>query len=931
MSSNPHEDKLIHIDAITHQMFSTVLEIGSNESTETQGSELDKKVLHNLSRKLSDIKDSLEIAYVVKDTLLNVPFFTSFLIVEIDSLNKTFGTLLSGGKNVEPVRYKLKGKPGFPLHDEYFDAFLAENEPTEHLLSDFASSPWISKNLNNWKQAGFKKVLICGIRTSKEFNGLLFLFSASEAPSFKPYFRLVQGIAEQISAAFICFRTVEKMKNMECQYEVGVMHRLNAEREKEKTTLIEISNDMSAIRDKNDLLAVLHSRLKKLFHFSHTLTSLTDLKTNTYTGLIFDSESISKKKHPEYQRICDARYSINDPVMTAVFAASDTAVVFDLDELCMNDECPEWVTMNYDCGIREIVVTILNSGSNHIGSFVILSEKKNSFQSKELGLIKGISSTLANALDNILSKEEILEREKEKSVLLSLSQDVALIRNKEDLLKFNKEKLKKIIPISHLLIFKMTNDESRYTPYLLDPDSVCRSHPEYEKITSNPIPISDWVSDKVFLSDSTQVFDLAELTKTTNLPDYLRMNYECGKKQVIYNALSIGHKKTGLLVMFSDLEKGMDKNQLRLTQGISSQLSTAVTNIIANEEIEKQFNEITDYKLQLENMNDYLQEEIQTSYNYSEIIGNSIEMNKIFHMVSQVADSQSSVLILGETGTGKELIARAIHNASPRKDKAMVKVNCATLPVNLIESELFGHERGSFTGATERRIGKFELANNSTLFLDEIGELPLELQVKLLRALQEKEIERVGGKTVIKTNVRIIAATNRDLQKDVKEGAFRADLFFRINIFPITLPSLRDRKEDIPMLATYFLEKYGRKGNKEAMSFSNKVMKELVAYSWPGNVRELEHLVERSVLLTTGTTIKHISLPITNRKEMEEILPDTAIRTIEEVERDHIIMVLRKTNGKISGIGGAAELLKIPPTTLSSKMAKYKIKKSAIV
>jgi formate hydrogenlyase transcriptional activator len=930
MLLNDHEGKLIHIDAITHQVFSTVLEIGSKEAGEPSRTEAEELVLARLNQQLSDIGDRLQVAQVISDLLAMMPAFSAFVIIEMDAENREIGTLLSGGNGARPVKYKLKGRPEFPKNDALFDSLLALKAPAEYLLADFRASTWISRNLRNWSLAGLKTAVVSPLRTAKEFNGLVFLFSRSDTPVLPAYAGLISGMAGQISAAFLCFKMVGRMKEMDCQQEVGLLQRLNMEREKEKSTLIEISNDMSAIRNKNDLLAVLHSRLKKLFDFSHTLTSLTDMAANTYTGLIFDAESISKKKHTDYQRICEAHYPINDSIMSVVLVA-DGPVVFDLDQLAQRRDCPEWVSMNYECGIREMVMTLLNSGSNHIGAFVILSEKKNSFSAKELSLIKGISSALANAVDNILVSEEILERENEKTVLLSLSNDVGLIRNKEDLLKFNKEKLKKVMPISHLLIFKMTEDENRYLPWLLDPDSVCRHHPEYSKITQNPIPISDWISDQVFLSDQMQVFDLTELIHTTVLPDYLRMNFECGKKEVIFNALSIGNKKTGLLVMFTDMPRGMNKNELRLTQGVAAQLSTAVTNIIANEEIEKQLREISDYKLQLENMNVYLQEEIQTTYNYSEIVGTSPEMNKIFHLVSQVADSQSSVLILGETGTGKELIARAIHNASPRKDKAMVKVNCATLPVNLIESELFGHERGSFTGATERRIGKFELANNSTLFLDEIGELPLELQVKLLRALQEKEIERVGGKGVIKTNVRIIAATNRNLQKEVNEGSFRADLFFRINIFPIVLPPLRDRKEDIPMLAAYFLAKYGKKGNKEVMQFSNRVMKEFIAYGWPGNVRELEHMVERSVLLTSGTTIKEVFLPILNRKEMEEILPDMTIRTIEEVERDYIISILKKANGKISGIGGAAGLLKIPSTTLSSKILKYNIKKEEMI
>ena len=239
-------------------------------------------------------------------------------------------------------------------------------------------------------------------------------------------------------------------------------------------------------------------------------------------------------------------------------------------------------------------------------------------------------------------------------------------------------------------------------------------------------------------------------------------------------------------------------------------------------------------------------------YNYRDLIGAGLEMQHVFYMLSQVSITQSTVLILGETGTGKELIARAIHNASPRRNKLMVKVNCATLPPNLIESELFGHERGSFTGAVERRIGKFELANHGTLFLDEIGELPPGLQVKLLRAIQEKEIERIGGKHTIKTDVRIIAATNRNLQKEVAEGRFRSDLFYRLNVFPIVLPPLRERKEDIPLLAAHFIDRFARTAGKKNVRLSSTAMKQLDAYNWPGNVRELDMYWKEAYYLCRG-------------------------------------------------------------------------------
>jgi len=311
------------------------------------------------------------------------------------------------------------------------------------------------------------------------------------------------------------------------------------------------------------------------------------------------------------------------------------------------------------------------------------------------------------------------------------------------------------------------------------------------------------------------------------------------------------------------------------------------------------------------------------SQNFNGIIGQSPLLKAVFNKITIVAPDQTSVLILGESGTGKERIAQTIHQMSPRKSKALVTVNCAALPINLIESELFGHERGAFTGATDKRIGKFEQADGGTIFLDEIGELPLEAQVKLLRVLQEKEIERLGGSSTKKVNVRVIAATNRNLEKEVAEGRFRLDLYYRLNVFPIELPSLRQRKEDIPLLASYFLDRLLKKSNRTVNGISTTAMQTLMEYDWPGNIRELEHLMERSFLMASGDLIENIDIstipPI-------GIPGNFRIRTLEEMERDHILEILKVCKGKIFGAGGAAEMLNIPSTTLNSKIKKLGIK-----
>lgn len=321
-------------------------------------------------------------------------------------------------------------------------------------------------------------------------------------------------------------------------------------------------------------------------------------------------------------------------------------------------------------------------------------------------------------------------------------------------------------------------------------------------------------------------------------------------------------------------------------------------------------------------------ESTPTNQIFSEIIGKSAELQQTLRLISRVAPTNSTVLILGETGTGKELVARAIHENSPRKTKTMIKLNCATLPHNLIESELFGHEKGSFTGATDRRLGKFEQAHYSTLFLDEIGEMPLELQVKLLRVLQEKEIERIGGHNTIEVNVRIIAATNRDLGLEVEAGRFRADLYYRLNIFPIFLPSLRDRREDIASLTTHFIQKLSKKVGIGISRISRHALDQIMTYDWPGNIRELEHTIERSILMAEDDVLRQIYLPCKLTKDIVGTSAcSPALKTIEENERDHIIYVLKNCKGKIAGFNGAATFLGVPPSTLASKLKRLGIQK----
>lgn len=344
----------------------------------------------------------------------------------------------------------------------------------------------------------------------------------------------------------------------------------------------------------------------------------------------------------------------------------------------------------------------------------------------------------------------------------------------------------------------------------------------------------------------------------------------------------------------------------------------------SEEALQKAHEEVNKLKNQLQAENIYLQEEIKLAHNVDEILGESNGIKYVLFKIEQVAQTDTTVLILGETGTGKELVARAIHNQSLRKDRPLVKVNCAALSASLIESELFGHEKGAFTGALARKVGRFELADGATIFLDEIGELPLDLQPKLLRVIQEGELERLGSAKTIKVDVRIIAATNRNMKLEVGKGTFREDLWYRLNVFPITVPPLRQRKEDIPPMVEHFVTLFSKKVGKVITSISAPTLRKLHDYFWPGNVRELANVIERAVINTQGSVL-HISDQFAQTKTAD--LADSR-RTLEEVERDHITHILDQTGWRIEGPNGAAKILELNPSTLRTRMLKLGIQKT---
>jgi chemotaxis protein methyltransferase CheR len=401
-----------------------------------------------------------------------------------------------------------------------------------------------------------------------------------------------------------------------------------------------------------------------------------------------------------------------------------------------------------------------------------------------------------------------------------------------------------------------------------------------------------------------------------------------GRKIMLLNARQIYTKTSHTQMILLAIEdvterKEHKKNLEELVKKRTTELVVAWTEAEERKaRAEAAFVEIRRLKEQLESERAYLQEEIKIGSNHQNIVGQSDSLKYVFYKIEQIAASDTTVLVLGETGTGKELVARAVHGLSSRKNRTLVKVNCAALSLGLIESELFGHEKGAFTGSQSRHLGRFEVADGATLFLDEIGELPLDLQAKLLRVLQNGEFERLGSSHTIKVDTRIIAATNRDLEEEVRKGRFREDLWYRLNIFPITMPPLRDRADDIPSLVNFFVSKIARRMGKTIETIPVTVMEALQEYHWPGNIRELENVLERAVINSSGPKLRLVD-------ELKKPSKDLSAnpKTLEAVERDYILQVLAQTGWKVSGKNSAAEILGLDRSTLRARMGKLNIRK----
>ncbi|MCW3106353.1 MAG: family ATPase [Segetibacter sp.] len=885
------------IKAVSYHLSTAVSNILSNEAILQR--EMEKEILLSVSKELTTVRERADLLPLLKNQFERLSFYSDVTIIRVDDNKETFSAFVinEDSDRLKHPGYRDMANAHHPYPDGVFEIILASEKPVIFDIIELAHWPKPLPYVQFLYENGTVEMVAIRLRESNIENGVLFLFSDKKMAFTEFQLSLVQGIGNQLGAVVGNILANEEIKN----------------RDYEKSILLSVSKELAAVRTKEDLLRVINIKLTELFAVEEFVVQLVneDRKTHsTYLNNVDDTKDILSQK-----------YMINDGVLNRILD-SDNPVLMNVTDFPGQSETTVYAKFGKNQGDRLLVGTALKSGENNVGALLFYLDKKVANYLNN-SLLKSICSQVSISILNILANDSIKKTESEKSLLLTFSTQIATARTKKDLAVIIKQYLRNIFMISEYIITIRNADKTTYSYFLHDLSVEEPTDEGFHMIINDSRPNKKTMTSTVLESEERFVFNIENDIKKGNYYFPGESFWKAaGAEDISGIRLMVANEDVGILW----IQPG--KINESLLRGISAQIAVAIANIVANERIEKQFEEINDYKQQLEEEKSYLQEEVSAGYTYSDIIGSGKAIQRVFHELSQVSFANSTVLLLGETGTGKELVARAIHNSSPRKDRLMVKVNCAALPPNLIESELFGHERGSFTGATEKRIGKFELANRGTLFLDEIGEMPVDLQVKLLRAIQEKEIERVGGKVTVKTDVRIIAATNRDLQKEVDEGRFRRDLYYRLNVFPITLPPLRERIEDIPLLVSHFTKKYAKNTGSPQKNVSGKAMKELMNYRWPGNVRELEHVLERSILTTNEQTIKTVHLPVNNLNEVKYFLEDEYLKTHEENEREHILKALLKCKSKIYGSGGAAEVLGIHVSTLNSKIKKLGIKQN---
>jgi formate hydrogenlyase transcriptional activator len=557
-------------------------------------------------------------------------------------------------------------------------------------------------------------------------------------------------------------------------------------------------------------------------------------------------------------------------------------------------------------GIASTCTVPLTRGSRRLGVLSLGRFYPNAYDEEEVHFLELAANQIGLAIDAAMNFYVSQQVQKQLKLVLDLNNQVVSNLEFHELLRAASASVRQVMHADAAAVMLTDADRTQLRVHALD-------YPDSRGIFTEGslVPIDGTMPGDSFKTRKPMVVNRLDPVEMS--PEMYRKASAEGLNSFCDVPLISKDRPLGVLAVARREENAFDKDEVAFLVQIANQLAIAVENALAYTEIAELKDRLAQEKL-------YLEEEIRGEMDFEGIVGQSSALRHVLNLVETVAPSDSTVLLLGETGTGKELIARAIHDRSRRKDRTFVKLNCAAIPTGLLESELFGHERGAFTGAISQKVGRLELADQGSLFLDEVGDIPLEIQPKLLRALQEREFERLGSTRTKKVDVRLVAATNRDLEEMIERREFRSDLYYRLNVFPIRIPPLRERPEDIPLLVRYFVQKYGRRMEKQIESIPAKAMKKLDAWPWPGNIRELENFIERSVILTHGSALQ---APIGELGNNGKTVP--AVGTQRADERDAILRILKETNGRVAGPNGAAARMGIKRTTLISRMQKLGI------
>ena len=687
--------------------------------------------------------------------------------------------------------------------------------------------------------------------------------------------------------------------------------------------LLEVSEAIAQHRDLQVLFRDLRHRLHAVVRFDFLALVLHDPSRDVMRLHVLEA-SESLEKSPGHESPVDESPS---------GWVWQTQQLFIVSDMSRETRYPEFRQRLINEGVLSIAILPLTTAQRRLGALGFGSREPRQLTDAELHFMQRVAGLVAVAVDNALNfessqayQQQLAQERDHLRVLLEVNNILVSTREVPELFRGIVSTLERVIHHDYTSLTLLDPSTGLLKIRALDfPDLPDLANPE----VSVPMDLSPAAS--CFTTGKPALFRGGEIDRfSLKIIRFLR---GAGVETICCVPLITHGRTIGTLNLASRRTDAFSPSDVELLQQVAGQVAIAVENALAFQEIDALKDKLAEEKL-------YLEEEIRSEFNFEEIIGESPALKRALAQVEMVAAAGTAVLILGETGTGKELFARAIHDFSPRRERTFVKINCAAIPAGLLESELFGHERGAFTGAVAQKIGRFELADKGTLFLDEVGDIPLELQPKLLRVLQEQEFERLGSTRTVRVDVRVVAATNADLSKLVAEKAFRSDLYYRLNVFPIQVPALRERSEDLPLLVRYFVQKYSRQLNKSVEYIPADAMDALLHYSWPGNVRELENLIERAVLLSPG---KDLRVPLAELKSgspadlssgssasfasLTASPSSPPIATLEEAERQHILRALRQTQWRIAGPRGAAALLGMKRTTLQARMRKLGIRR----